>query len=110
MKNLDKLVGWLLWFPLGLVVVWFLVANRQPVALSFDAVSVENPSVATPPLPLWVWLTLALLLGFVLGAVGMWASGRQSRRRARADSLELMALKRDREGAAAGSVPTIDAL
>jgi len=113
LKGVKKLLNWLLWFPLGLVAVAFLVANRQPVAISFDPVSVDNPALATPPLPLWVWLTLALLFGFLLGAVGMWTSGRPARRRARAESEALRSLRRSAaERAATGPadpVPTIEA-
>lgn len=113
MKGLKKVLGWLVWLPSGLVVVWFLVANRQPVAISFDPVSLDNPALATPALPLWVWLTLTLLVGFFLGALGMWTSSGPARRKARAESLELRSLKRaaaDRAATPAGdSLPTIEA-
>lgn len=111
---MKKVLGWLLWFPLGLALVWFLVANRQPVAISFDPVSIENPAVASPPLPLWLWLTLALLCGFFLGAAGMWISTRPARRKAHAEIQELKALRRAAAERAASqpgdSLPTIEAL
>lgn len=91
---MKKVLGWLLWFPLGLALVWFLVANRQPVAISLDPFSLDSPAIASLPLPLWVWLTVSLLAGFFLGAFGMWLSASPSRQRANADREELKALKR----------------
>ncbi|MEZ5915281.1 MAG: hypothetical protein R3C42_06615 [Parvularculaceae bacterium] len=90
----------------------FLIANREPVALSLDPFSVENPAIATPPIFLWVWLMLALLIGVGVGAAGMWMSGRELRIRAKADRLELKALKKSGAAKAAAqpvdSTPAID--
>lgn len=97
---MKKLLSRLIWLPLGFLLVLFLVANRQPVPLSLDPISVDDPALATPALPLWVWLTLALLIGVFAGAAGMWVSGRGRRRKARAEHRELKALRREREDAA----------
>ena len=109
---MKKLAGWFVAFPLGLALVVFLVANRQPVAISFDPISTESPAIATPPLPLWLWLTASLLVGFLLGAVGMWVSGAPARTKARAARAELKALQKDlaaRPAAPPESIPTIEA-
>lgn len=100
---MKKLLSRLIWLPLGLVFVMFLVANRQPVSISFDPISVDHPAVATPPIYLWVWLVLALLTGMFLGAAGMWVSGRSMRRKRRADRRELKALKREQPAPATGA-------
>ena len=92
---MKKLLARLVWFPLGFVVVVFLVANRRPVAISLDPLSVDNPAIATPPAPLWVWLSLALLAGVFAGASGMWLSGRDARAKARATQREAAALKKE---------------
>jgi hypothetical protein len=92
---MKKLVSRLIWFPVGALIVLFFVANRQPVAVSFDPLSTDHPALATRPLFLWVWLLLALLIGVFIGAAGMWTSGRPARRRARAEHRELKALKRE---------------
>ncbi|MBI1364426.1 MAG: DUF1049 domain-containing protein [Alphaproteobacteria bacterium] len=92
---MKKLLSRLFWLPLGFLLVMFLVANRQPVSLSLDPISVDNPAIATPALPLWLWLAAALLIGFFAGAFGMWLSGRPRRRKARAERRELKALKRE---------------
>jgi hypothetical protein len=107
----KKVLGWVLWFPLSLALVWFLVANRQPVAISLDPFSLDSPAIASLPLPLWVWLTASLLAGFFLGAIGMWLSARPSRRRASADREELKALKRAAaERPSAGQPETLPAI
>lgn len=91
---MKKIVSRLIWFPVGVVIVLFLVANRQPVAISLDPLSTENPALATPALPLWFWLLVAVLIGIFTGAAGMWMSLRPARRRARAEHRELRTLKR----------------
>lgn len=91
---MKKILRWVVFVPFGAILVLFLVANRQPVALSLDPFSTQAPAFATPSLPLWLWLAFSLFSGFFLGAAGMWMSGRELRLRARADRLELKALKR----------------
>lgn len=93
--DMKKLLARLIWVPLGLIVVVFLVANRTPVAVSLDPISVDDPAIATPPLPLWIWLALSLLLGVAAGSAGMWLSGRDRRIKARAEHRELKAMKRE---------------
>lgn len=92
---MKKLVSRLIWIPAGAVLVVFLVANRRMTPLSLDPFNAESPALATPALPLWVWLALALLLGVAAGAAGMWMSGSEMRKRARDDRRELKALKHE---------------
>ena len=84
----------ILWAPAFIVTVLFLIANRQPVAISFDPFSAADPSVATMPLPLWMWLIAMVLIGFAMGAVGMWLSAGPSRAKARIEHHELKAVNR----------------
>ncbi len=102
---MRKLVRWLVTIPAGAILVIFLVANRAPVALSLDPLSTVAPALATPALPLWIWLVMFLLSGVGLGALAMWASGRELRTRARSDRLELKALKKAAASAAAHVAP-----
>lgn len=85
----------LIWTPVLIVAVLFLVANRQPVAVSFDPISAAAPALTTPALPLWLWLMLMLFIGFFAGAAGMWLSGRPQRAKTRADRRELKILRRE---------------
>ncbi|MEM9706924.1 MAG: DUF1049 domain-containing protein [Pseudomonadota bacterium] len=82
---MKKLFARLIWAPVGLALVLFLVANRQLVAISFDPFTVDNPALTTPALPLWVWLILALLAGYFLGAATEWVAERGIRKQARVD-------------------------
>ena len=102
---MRKVLRWIVFVPVGVVLVLFLIANRAPVSLSLDPLSTVSPAIATPPLPLWLWLVLALLVGFALGAAGMWMSGRELRIRSKADRLELKALKKSLAAAAQATSP-----
>lgn len=84
----------ILWVPVFIVAVLFLIANRQPVAISLDPFSAADPSVATPALPLWMWLIVMVLIGFAMGAAGMWLSAGEARSKARAEHRELKTLNR----------------
>lgn len=104
---MKKVLRWVVVIPVGALIVLFLIANRKLVALSLDPFSTDAPAIATPALPLWIWLILALFVGFFMGAAGMWVSDRELRIRAKADRLELRALKKAMADAeAAPSVPT----
>lgn len=92
---MKKVLYRLVWVPLGALLVVFFVANREPVAVSLDPLSTDSPALATPALPLWVWLVFSTLFGFALGALGMWTSARPARIKARAEHRELLALKND---------------
>jgi len=92
---MKKILRWLIWVPLAIIIAIFLIANRQLVSISLDPISIDNPAISTPALPLWLWLSLALLTGFFVGAMGMWNSGRPKRVRAKEESRELKTLKRE---------------
>lgn len=85
----------IVWIPVLVIAVLFLVANRQPVAVSLDPFSASNPSLTTAALPLWLWLIFMLFLGLGLGAAGMWFSGGDKRAKARAEHRELKVLRRE---------------
>lgn len=105
---LRKLLARLVWVPLGMVFVLFLVSNRQPVAISLDPLSTTNPLIVTPALPLWLWLTASLLFGFFAGAVGMWVSARNGRIKSNAAKRELKKLKRElADGESGETLPTL---
>ena len=89
-----KWLSRLLWIPVLLVAVMFLVANRQETRLSLDPFNASAPAVTSFPLPLWGWLVLMLFLGFGLGAVALWISARPKRARARAEHRELKSLRK----------------
>ena len=56
-----------IWIPVLLVAVLFLIANRQLVAVSLDPFNAEAPALTTPALPLWSWLMVMLFVGLGAG-------------------------------------------
>lgn len=85
----------IIWIPVLVLAVLFLVANRQMVTISLDPINASEPAITSFPLPLWMWLVTTLFVGVGLGAVSMWFSGSERRHKARAEHRELKALKRD---------------
>lgn len=71
--NGRLLVGGLL----GLVLVVFILSNRQDVAVNF--------LFAEFTLPLWVTLTVTALLGFAVGTLAVFVRRRQRRKARRAE-------------------------
>jgi len=90
---IKKILLYTLWVPLMLLSVVFLVANQQPVALSFDPFNTPDTALRSPALPLWAWLMLMLFVGVVLGSIGMWTSNAPNRRKMRALRAELKSTK-----------------
>lgn len=76
------------------VLVAFFVANRREVVISFDPLSLEDPAFALS-VPLWAGLSGTLLVGFVLGAIGMWISNTRLRARAGEQRRRVLELERE---------------
>ncbi|MAW80923.1 MAG: DUF1049 domain-containing protein [Parvularcula sp.] len=85
----------IVWIPVLLLAVLFLVANRTLVPISLDPFRPDNPAMSTPALPLWFWLMGMLFIGVALGAAGQWLSGRETRAQARDNRRELRAVKKE---------------
>lgn len=81
--GMKKLVERLLWIPLFLVAVVFMVANRQEVAVSLNPFADGSGVLTSVALPLWAWFMMMIGLGVALGSLGMWISAASGRRKAR---------------------------
>ena len=90
---MRKLVTYFLFLLLGLVLVVFFVSNRQPVFISMDPTNIETPALALGPMPLWAALAFTLMIGFLLGAFGMWLSAGTLRRKAKDRKKEIRRLE-----------------
>ncbi len=77
---MDRLIGWLVGAPLAVVMAVFAAANRTPVAADLW------PLPWTVEAPLYLFVLLALLAGFLAGAAIAWASSLKVRRRIRAEA------------------------
>lgn len=80
----------------GAATVAFAVANRQVVPFMLDPLSGPQGPVFVEA-PLFVYLFVALLLGFILGAFVAWISQGRWRRAAKQRSDEVYRLKRETE-------------
>lgn len=78
----------------GIVLIAFLVANRTPVTISFDPTSLSDPAISLR-VPLWTAPAGGLLVGYLLGAMGMWMSNSGLRRRASRRKQEVRELQRE---------------
>ena len=77
---------------LGLTFVAFAIANRQSVTVSFNPFHPSDPALAFP-LPLFVLLIMAAILGVVVGGSATWLGQRHWRRAARRQAAEARAVK-----------------
>ena len=95
---LRKVAAATVLLPLAAVIVAFAVANRQRVALSFDPFA-SGPGVAfaTRPLPLFLLLLAALILGVILGGAASWLRHGRWRRTARRLERDLARLREELE-------------
>jgi len=78
--------------PLAIVLVALAVANRAPVALTFDPFHPGNPAL-TLNLPLFVFLLLALLVGVLIGSTATWFRQGRFRKLARKRKQEVRSLR-----------------
>ncbi|MEO1657979.1 MAG: LapA family protein [Pseudomonadota bacterium] len=95
-------------FVFGIVLVAFLVANRQTVTISFDPFNTTDPAFSFSA-PLWAAPAGSLLIGYVLGALGMWLSNSGLRQRAAERQKKVRELEREVDLANDASVKTASA-
>ncbi len=85
---MRRAARWLVAVPVAVAVVWFAVANRDRVRISFDPLPLELEP------PIFAVAFAALFVGFVGGAVVAWLGGHKWRRLARQHKREAAALAR----------------
>jgi uncharacterized integral membrane protein len=98
---LRRILRWVVWLPIIILVVGFAVANRKWVTLSFNPMTQDVPSM---DLPLWLLFFLGIFVGAIVGWIGSWiAQGkhRKAAREARSEvsklQVELADMRRPRE-------------
>jgi len=79
---LKKLLSWIFWVPVGVILITIAVSNRQIVTFSIDPVSKINP-VFSLSLPLYLLLFAAILFGIIFGGVAAWLAQGKWRKNAR---------------------------
>ncbi len=89
MEHFKRAARWIAAILIGVVVIWFAVANRELVAVTLD------PLPFGLELPVFAVAFAALMIGFVAGAVVAWIGGRKWRKLARARKREVASLSRE---------------
>ena len=80
-SRLARLVRWLVAVPVALIMILFVVSNRQAVELSLYPLPLESG-----PVPLYLVGLGGVLAGFLAGGLVVWLSSRRWRRRAREEA------------------------
>ena len=95
---MKKIFFWLLWVPVGIVIVILAVANRTPVTLKLDPRTLQSGQEAFLPsldLPLFLLLFAALITGVFLGGIMVWLKQGAWRKKAREAEKENRVITRD---------------
>jgi uncharacterized integral membrane protein len=93
---MKRFIKALFLFAIGIVVVAYAVANRQPVHFIADPF-ISRDLAASFDVPLYLLLFAALLTGLIIGASSAWIAQRHWRRRARSGKREADLWKREAE-------------
>jgi uncharacterized integral membrane protein len=92
MRSLRNLIL----FLLAIVAVAFAVANRQLVPFVLDPVAGPDSTFSFEA-PLYIYLFVALITGFVIGAFAAWIGQRRWRNAAKRRAHEVFELKKENE-------------
>lgn len=96
MALLNRFFGALVFWPLAIVVAAIAVANRKAVLLSFDPFNAAAPAIAFP-VPLYLVVLGAALVGLILGGWSSYLAQAPARRAARATEQKVKQLEREIE-------------
>ncbi|MGB0086161.1 MAG: lipopolysaccharide assembly protein LapA domain-containing protein [Rhodomicrobiaceae bacterium] len=87
---------YLVLFLIAIVAIAFAVANRHLVRFVLDPVAGPHSTLSFEA-PLFIFLFLALLIGFLIGAFATWFSQARWRHAAKRRAHELFEVKKDNE-------------
>jgi uncharacterized integral membrane protein len=77
---MGKLLGWIVWPPLALILIALAIANRHVVTLSLDPFDPQKPALGLD-LPLSAIVFFALFAGILIGGFASWTQARRKLRR-----------------------------
>jgi uncharacterized integral membrane protein len=89
---MNRILVFLVFLPLAVVLIALAVANRTPAQFTIDPFNPGNPAL-TVQLPLFVFLFGALVLGLVIGSAATWIRQGHYRRLARQRGAEVRNLR-----------------
>jgi uncharacterized integral membrane protein len=86
-----KIVFWIVALPVVAIAMAFAVSNHEPAAISLW------PLVYRLEAPLYIVVTGALFLGFIIGLLYGWIGSLRARRRARSETKQVAKLQAENE-------------
>ena len=95
---MKKILTWLFWGPVAVLVIGVAVANRHFVKFSLDPLSTSDP-LFSAELPLFVLLLAAVLVGLLIGGAASWINQGKYRRAAREGRHDAARWRRQAESA-----------
>jgi len=79
---LKKLLSWIFWVPVGVILITIAISNRQIVTFSIDPVSKTDPFLSIS-IPLYMRVFAAILFGIIFGGIAAWLTQGKWRKNAR---------------------------
>ena len=101
---MNRILVFVVFLPLAIVLIALAVANRTSVPFTIDPFNPGNPGL-TVQLPLFVFLFGALVLGLVIGSVATWIRQGHYRKLARERGAEVRNLRNQPPQVATNALP-----
>lgn len=79
---MKKLLSWIFWVPVGVILITVAISNRQIVTFSIDPVSKTDPFFSIS-IPLYMLVFAAILFGIIFGGIAAWLTQGKWRKNAR---------------------------
>ena len=95
---MRRILRWIVWLPIAIIVVSFAVANRQWTRLSLDPFSATSPFL-TIEMPLWALFIFGVFIGLIVGWTVFWFAQGRHRKLARERARDIARLQSELESA-----------
>lgn len=89
---MRRILRWIVGLPIAIVVIAFVVANRQWTRLSLDPFSSTSPAFSIE-MPLWVLFIFGVFIGILVGWGACWFAQGRYRKLARDRGREIAQLQ-----------------
>jgi uncharacterized integral membrane protein len=93
---LRRILLWIFWLPIAIIVISFAVANRQWTRLSLDPFSSTSPFL-TIEMPLWLLFIVGVFIGLIVGWAMCWFAQGKHRKLARERAKDIVRLQSELE-------------
>jgi uncharacterized membrane protein YciS (DUF1049 family) len=93
---LRRILRWIVWLPVAIIVISFAVANRQWTRLSLDPFSSTSPFL-TIEMPLWLLFIVGVFIGLIVGWAMCWFAQGRHRKLARDRAKDIARLQSELE-------------